>query len=82
MRVKLGYLGRLVEIRDDIVYVFDGKLYSAPLEELVRYYLTGFGVIPKPLRMVSGDVVRVLLGTREFKGFEGKVQRYGESLSG
>lgn len=82
MGIKLGYNGLLVEIEDNTVYVFEGKLYSAPLDELVRYYLTGFGVLPKPLRKVSKDVVRVLLRTRDYKGFSVRIQGYGESLSG
>jgi hypothetical protein len=81
MKVKLGYPDKIVEIDDDTVYVFDGKLYSAPLEELVKYYLTGFGVLPRPVKAVTEDVVRVLLRTGEFEGFEARVRSYGESLS-
>jgi len=81
MRVRLGYRDKVVAIDGDTVYVFNGRLYSAPIEELVRHYLTGFGVLPDALKSVTEDVVRVLLRTGEFEGFEAKVRGYGESVS-
>jgi len=82
MKIKLGYPNKIVEIDKDTVYVFEGKLYSAPIEELVKYYLTGFGVLPRPVRAVTEDVIGVLLRTGEFRGFEARVRSYGESLTG
>ncbi|NJE04859.1 hypothetical protein E3E36_01565 [Thermococcus sp. M36] len=61
MRVKLGYPDRIVEIDGDTVRVFKGRLVSAPLSEVVSYYLKGEGLLSPLIKDVAGDVVRVLL---------------------
>lgn len=65
MKVKLGYPDRIVEVRDKEVYVFKRRLVSAPLDELVSYYLRGEGVLPPAIREVARDVINVLLRTGE-----------------
>ncbi|WP_297065847.1 hypothetical protein [Thermococcus sp.] len=81
MRAKLGYMDKLVEITENEVLVFDGRLHTAPLEEVIRHYLSGSGVLPPAIRSVSNDVVRLLLRTGELETIiQSKVQ-YGESLS-
>lgn len=81
MRAKLGYKDKLVEIAGSEVLVFDGKLYTAPLEEVVRYYLHGPAVLPPAVREVSNDVVRFLLRTGDLETFVQSRIQYGESLS-
>ncbi|WP_297512729.1 hypothetical protein [Thermococcus sp.] len=81
MRTKLGYEDKLVEIYENEVVVFDGKLYTAPLEEVIKHYLSGSGVLPPAIRDVANDVIRLLLRTGELETIiQSKVQ-YGESLS-
>ncbi|AHL22629.1 MULTISPECIES: hypothetical protein [Thermococcus] len=81
MRTKLGYEDKLVEIAENEVVVFDGKLYTAPLEEVIKHYLSGSGVLPPAIRDVTNDVIRLLLRTGELETIiQSKVQ-YGESLS-
>ncbi len=47
MVARLGYKNKLVEVRNGVVYLFDGKLWSAPpLERVVEYYLEGQGGYP------------------------------------
>ncbi|AIU70806.1 hypothetical protein TEU_10945 [Thermococcus eurythermalis] len=81
MRAKLGYKDKLVEIAGSEVLVFDGKLYTALLEEVVRYYLHGSAVLPPAVREVSNDVVRFLLRTGDLETFVQSRIQYGESLS-
>lgn len=40
----MGYKNKLVEVRNGVVYLFDGKLWSAPLERVVEYYREGQGL--------------------------------------
>jgi len=81
MRTKLGYNDKLVEINEGEVFVFNGKLYTAPLEEVVKYYLSGSGVLPPAIRDVTGDVIRLLLRTGELETIIHSKVQYGESLS-
>ncbi|WP_099211621.1 hypothetical protein [Thermococcus henrietii] len=81
MRTKLGYEDKLVEINGGEVLVFAGKLYTAPLEEVVKYYLSGSGVLPSAIRDVSHDVIRLLLRTGELETIIHSKVQYGESLS-
>jgi len=81
MRAKLGYENRVVEIGEGEVLVFDGRLYTAPLEEVIKHYLSGSGVLPPAVRDVSSDVVRFLLRTGELEAIIHSKIQYGESLS-
>ncbi|WP_297551093.1 hypothetical protein [Thermococcus sp.] len=81
MKAKLGYKNKLVGIVGEEVYVFDGKLYTAPLGEVVRYYLFGSGVLPQAIREISKDVIRLLLKTGDFETVVHSKVQYGESLS-
>jgi hypothetical protein len=60
MKVRLGYPDRIVEIEGDTVYVFKGRLVSAPLEEVVRSHSGGEALLSPLIREVSGDIVAVL----------------------
>jgi len=81
MGVKLGYKDKIVEISGSEVHVFSGKLYTAPLDEVVKHYLSGSGVLPPAIREVSDDVVRFLLRTGELETIINSRVQYGESLS-
>jgi len=78
MRVKLGYKNKLVELDGETVYVFDGKLYSAPIREVVGYYVKGTGVLPESVRAVAADVARFLMSTGEVEWFSSARAQYGE----
>ncbi|MBP1911008.1 hypothetical protein [Thermococcus stetteri] len=83
MVAKLGYRNKLVEVKNGMVYLFDGKLWSAPLERVVEYYLQGQGVIPGPISEIASDLYRVLLGEnimREMTADSG--DKYGETTAG
>ena len=81
MKTKLGYGDKIVEITDGEVLVFDGRLRTAPLEDVIMHYLSGSGVLPPAVKNVSEDIVRFLLRTGELETIiQSKVQ-YGESLS-
>jgi len=81
MKIKLGYKDKLVEIEEDWVYAFSGRLYSAPIAEVVGYYTKGQGIIPMPIREIAGDIVRVLLRTGELERYVQPQIGYGESIS-
>ncbi|KUH32379.1 MULTISPECIES: hypothetical protein [Thermococcus] len=68
MKVRLGYPDRIVEVDDRTVRVFRGRLVSAPLSEVVSYYLRGDGLLPPAVREIARDIVGVLLRTGELKG--------------
>jgi len=78
MKVKLGYKNKLVELSGDRVYVFDGKLYSAPIKEVIGYYIRGIGVLPGSIRAVADDVARFLMSTGEVEWFSSVRAQYGE----
>ncbi|WP_297437029.1 hypothetical protein [Thermococcus sp.] len=61
MRVRLGYPDRIVEVADGRVYLFNGRLLSAPIEEVLNQYTKGEGLLHPELRDVVPDVVRLLL---------------------
>ncbi|AMQ18127.1 hypothetical protein [Thermococcus peptonophilus] len=80
MAAKLGYKNKLVEVKNGMVYLFDGKLWSAPLERVVEYYLQGQGVVPEPIREIASDLYRVLLGENLIKELPANSGgRYGET---
>ena len=81
MRAKLGYKNRLVEVSGNKIFVFKGKLYTASIDEVIKYYLSGFGVLPSEIREVSNDVVRFLLKTGELETIMNSRVQYSESLS-
>jgi len=68
MKIRLGYPDKIVEVDDKAVHVFDGKLVSAPLNEVVGYYLKGDGLLPPAVREVVPDIIGVLLRTGELEG--------------
>ncbi|ASA77860.1 MULTISPECIES: hypothetical protein [Thermococcus] len=82
MKVRLGYPDRIVEVEDKVVRVFKGRLVSAPLSEVVGYYLRGEGLLPPAVREIVPDVVRVLLSTGELQNSVVPVAEYGQGLSG
>lgn len=67
MKVKLGYPDRIVEFDGKRVYVFKGRLFSAPLEKVISYYLHGDEPLAPAIRSVVSDVVRFLLNTGELQ---------------
>ncbi len=79
MVLRLGYSNRIVEISEDTIYVFNGRLFSAPLEEVIRYYTTGEVLLPPAIKEVAGSVAKVLLRTGDFnwKPVEGTSARWG-----
>jgi len=81
MRVKLGYPDKIVEISGKMVYLFKERLYSAPLEEIVNYYLRGDGLLAPPLKSVAQDVVRVLMDSEDAKGHVGTWGRADQGVS-
>ncbi len=81
MGVKLGYRDRVVEISGKMVYLFKKKLYSAPLEEVVNYYLRGEGLLAPPLKAVAADVVRAVMNSGDFGGFLDGWRRVDQGIS-
>jgi len=81
MRLKLGYPDKVVEISDRMVYLFKEKLYSAPLEEVVNYYLRGEGLLAPPLRAVAADVARAIMNSGDFGSALGVWKGIGEGIS-
>lgn len=61
MKLRLAYPHRLVEVDSKTVYVFRNKLLSAPIEEVVNYYLGRDALLPEELKEVAHDVVRAIL---------------------
>jgi len=59
MRVKLVYPNHIVEITEKEVYLFNGKLVSAPLDEVLYYAYGRDAVLPEELKKVAHDVLRV-----------------------
>lgn len=59
MRVKLAYPNHIVEITEKEVYLFNGKLVSAPLDEVLYYAYGKDAVLPEELKKVAHDVLRV-----------------------
>jgi len=65
MKLRLAYPQRLVEVDNKRVYVFRNKLFSAPLDEVVNYYLGRDALLPAEIRAVARDVVRAILSAGE-----------------
>ncbi|WP_258083981.1 hypothetical protein [Thermococcus thermotolerans] len=81
MKVRLGYPDRIVEVDDKVVRVFKGRLVSAPLSEVVGYYLKGEGLLPPAVREVVPDIVRALLSTGELHSGVLTITEYGHGIS-
>ncbi|WP_456368356.1 hypothetical protein [Thermococcus sp.] len=75
MVTRVGYKNKLVKVEDGFVYVFDGKLWSAPLERIVEYHVRGSEALPKPLREIAGDVYRILLEKKEISPMQFRVNQ-------
>jgi len=61
MVLRLGYPDRIVEVREGRVYVFRGKLFSAPLDDVIEYVLKGDTPLPPEIRTISRAVFDALL---------------------
>lgn len=59
MRVKLVYPDYIVEITEKEVYLFNGKLVSAPLDKVLYYAYGKDAVLPEELKKIAHDVLRV-----------------------
>ncbi|NJE07911.1 hypothetical protein E3E31_05145 [Thermococcus sp. M39] len=59
MKVKLAYPNYIVEVTENEVYLFNGKLVSAPLDEVLYYAYGKDAVLPEELKKVAHDVLRV-----------------------
>lgn len=59
MKVKLAYPEYQVEITEKEVYLFNGKLISAPLDEVIYYAYGKDAVLPEELKKVAHDVLKV-----------------------
>ncbi|WP_297091345.1 hypothetical protein [Thermococcus sp.] len=81
MKVRLGYPDRIVEVDNKVVRVFKGRLVSAPLSEVIRYYIRGEGLLPPAVREVVPDIVRALLSTGELHADVLTVAEYGHGIS-
>ncbi|WP_297495871.1 hypothetical protein [Thermococcus sp.] len=82
MKVRLGYPDRVVEVDGDTVRVFKGRLVSAPLREVVRYYRGEDAILPPLVREVSRDVVAALLRTRALQNEQPAVIQALHGISG
>ncbi|WP_456365849.1 hypothetical protein [Thermococcus sp.] len=60
MVLRLAYPGRVVIVEGGEVLVFDGRLHSAPLEDVLRSAHGSPIPLPPEVREVAGDVARVL----------------------
>jgi len=59
MVVRLGYRDKVVYVDGGRVYLFRGRLYSAPLDEVLRSAYSGDGLVPPEIREIAGDVARI-----------------------
>jgi hypothetical protein len=60
MKVRLGYPDRILVVEGDTVYLFKKRLYSAPLEEVVKEVRDGDALLPPAMREVAVDIVSAL----------------------
>ena len=58
MKVKLVYPEYQIEITEKDVYLFNGRLISAPLDEVIYYAYGKDAVLPEELKKVAHDVLR------------------------
>ncbi|AFN05028.1 hypothetical protein PFDSM3638_08145 [Pyrococcus furiosus DSM 3638] len=77
MVVRLGYQDAVVVIDGEKVYVFDGRLLEASLEEVLRYAEYGEGVIPEPLKKFAKDIRDALYSIQASIRKEGYKARVG-----
>jgi len=68
MVVRLAYPDRVVIVEGDEVLVFDGRLHSAPLRDVMRSARGSPIPLPPEVKEVAGDVVRVLNGHSRVRG--------------
>ena len=59
MIVRLGYKDKLVYVESGRVYLFKGKLYSAPLEEVIRAAYSEDALVPPDIREIAHDLTYV-----------------------
>ncbi len=62
MKLRLAYPQKLVVVDGKTVYVFKNKLLSAPLDEVVNYYIGREAVLPSEIKRVAHDVIKAILG--------------------
>lgn len=62
MVVRLGYKNKFVEVRNGVVYLFDGKFWSVLFERVVEYYWEGQGVILGLIWEIVSDFYCVFFG--------------------
>ncbi|AJC71140.1 hypothetical protein X802_02310 [Thermococcus guaymasensis DSM 11113] len=60
MVVRLGYKDKLVYVENSRVYLFKGRLYSAPLEEALRAAYSEDALVPPEIREIAPDLAEVL----------------------
>ncbi|ASJ07478.1 hypothetical protein [Thermococcus pacificus] len=82
MKVRLGYPDRIVEVDGEAVYVFRGRLVSAPLKEVVRYYRGEDALLPPAIREISRDVVAAILRTSALQNEPSAALQALHSISG
>lgn len=72
MRVKLAYPNCIVEITEKEVFLFNGRLISAPLDEIVEYITGREAVLPEELKKIAVDIFAILSEL----GFKDVLSRY------
>jgi|GEM_PF-1918381 hypothetical protein len=72
MKVKLAYPDYIVEITEKEVFLFNGRLISAPLDEIVEYATGKEAVLPEELKKIAIDIFTILSEL----GFEDVLSRY------
>ncbi len=68
MVLRLAYPDRVVIVEGGEVLVFDGRLHSAPLEDVLRSARGSPAPLPPEVREVAGDIVRALTGQGRLRG--------------
>ncbi|WP_157626160.1 hypothetical protein [Thermococcus zilligii] len=58
--IRLGYPDRIVEIRENRVYLFKKRLYSADVSDVIRAMYDPTFPIPRVFLEVAEDVAQVL----------------------
>jgi hypothetical protein len=60
MKARLGYPDRLLVVDGKTVYLFKKRLYTAPLEEIMKWVRGEEALLPPAMREVAVDVVNAL----------------------
>jgi hypothetical protein len=71
MKVRLGYPDRLLVVDGKTVYLFKKRLYSAPLEEIVKWVHGEEALLPPVLREVAADIVSALDSLQRMRVYSG-----------